>query len=201
MIDFKIKIEGLEGVQRMLGNAGKQARFAAAKTITQTAKEVEKQLVKDMQGTFDRPSPYTLKGTFSTSATPAKLEATIGLKNKGQRVPPAVLLKEHFTAGYRGAKPMERALAGMGALPKGWRALPGQGMRLDAYGNPRRAQVREILGSLASRMKIARTVGRGKKKTTQLQGYFVVPVGTKSHLHPGVYWHAGRSLKPMFVFV
>ena len=44
----------------MVGEAGKQARFAAAVALTSTAKKVEERLVKDMQGTFDRPSPYTL---------------------------------------------------------------------------------------------------------------------------------------------
>lgn len=196
MIDFSIKIEGLDRVQRLVGETGKQARFAAAVALTRTAKEVEKRLVKDMQGTFDRPSPYTLRGTFSTGANRNKLEAVIGLKDKG-RVPPAMLLKEHFGGGVRGGKPMERALSAMGALPSGWRAIPGQGMALDAYGNPKRAQVREILGALKSRMKAYK--GRGKRMA--LVGYFVIPPGSGSHLHPGVWWQSGKSIKPMFVFV
>jgi len=197
MIDFTIKIEGLDRMQRMVGEAGKQARYAAAVALTRTAKEVEKRLVKDMLGTFDRPSPFTQRGTFSRGATKSKLEAVAGLKDKGMRVPPAMLLKEHFSGGMRGSKPMEKALAGMGALPSGWRAIPGQGMQLDAYGNPKRAQVREILGALKSRMKTYK--GRGKRMA--LVGYFVIPPGANSHLHPGVWWQSGRSIKPMFVFV
>ena len=92
MITLSIKIEGLDRVQRMVGEAGKQARFAAAVALTSTAKKVVERLVKDMQGTFDRPSPYTLRGTFSTGANRNKLEAVIGLKDKG-RVPPAIHMR------------------------------------------------------------------------------------------------------------
>lgn len=193
-----IKIEGLDQVKSMVGNVGKQARYAAAVALTRTAKEVDKRLVADMQSTLDKPSPYTTRGTYSTSATPNKLEAVIGLKDKGQRVPPALLLKEHFTGGARGNKPFELALAGMGALPRGWRAIPGQGMPLDAYGNPRRTTVREILGALRSKMHVYK--GRGKRMA--VVGYFVVPVGAASHLEPGIYWRSNaRAIRPMFLFV
>jgi hypothetical protein len=192
-----IKIEGLDQVKSMVGNVGKQARYAAAVALTRTAKAADKRLVDDMQSTLDKPSPYTTRGTYSTSATPNKLEAVIGLKDKGTRVPPALLLKEHFSGGARGSKPFELALAGMGALPRGWRAIPGQGMPLDSYGNPKRTTIREMLGALKSRMKTYK--GRGKRM--QMVGYFVIPVGAKSHLHPGIYWQSGRAIKPMMVFV
>lgn len=194
---ISIRIEGLDAALRRVDQAGKQVRYAAAVALTRTGKQVEQQLQKDMQGAFDQPSPYTMKGTFSTGATKTKLEAVVGLKDKGQRVPPALLLKEHFTGGMRGGKPMERALSAMGALPAGWRAIPGEGMQLDRYGNPKRAQVREILGALKSRMRAYK--GRGAR--VKAVGYFVITPGGKSHLHPGVYWQSGRSIKPMFVFV
>lgn len=196
MIEMKVHLEGLDDVQRMLREAPKQAAFATAVALTRTAKEVEKRLQKDMAGQFDRPTRYTLRSTFSTSATRTSLQATIGIRDKG-RAPPAIVLKEHFGGGMRGTKPMELALAGLGVLPKGWKVIPGQGMPLDGYGNPRRAMVREIIGALKSRMKTYK--GRGKK--VALVGYFAVPPGSDSHLHPGVYWQSGRTIKPMLVFV
>lgn len=197
MLEIKVDTKGIDAAMRRMDQTAKQVRFAASVALTRTAKEVQKQMVKDMQGTFDRPSPYTLKGTFTTTATKAKLESIVGLKDKGMRVPPAVLLKEFFSGGVRGGKPMEKALAGLGVLPTGWRAVPGAGMPLDAYGNPKRAVVREVLGSLKSRLKTYK--GRGKRMA--LVGYFVIPVGSSSHLHPGVYWQSGKNIKPMFVFV
>ena len=176
----------------------KQIPYATALALTRTAKLVEKDLRQEMSTTFDNPSPYTLKGTFSTSAKKTDLQAVIGLKDKGMRVPPAVLLKEHFGGGLRGHKPMEAAMQAIGALPSGWLAMPGAGMPLDGYGNPKRAIVREILGSLKTRTQQYK--GRGKRMA--LIGYFVVPVGNDGHLQPGVYWRSSaRAIKPMFVFV
>lgn len=175
----------------------KQIPFATAKALTDTAKLVEADLKREMLAEFDNPSPFTRNSTFKTSATTAKQEAVIGIKDKGMRVTPATLLKEHFSGGRRGGKPMERALMAMGALPSGWRAVPGEGLRLDAYGNPRRNQVREILGSLKSKTNVYQ--GRGKKMA--LVGYFLVPIGSESRLTPGIYWRSGRSIKPMFIFV
>lgn len=175
----------------------KQVPFATAKALTDTAKQVQAELKREMLAEFDNPSPYTKNSTYSTSANKATLTAEVGIKNKGLRVPPATLLKEHFTGGQRGGKPMERAMVALGALPAGWRAVPGQGLKLDAYGNPNRNQVREILGSLKNKTAIYK--GRGKKMA--LVGYFLIPVGSESTLTPGIYWRQGRAIRPMFIFV
>jgi hypothetical protein len=195
MITIKVDTKGTE---RMLNDLQKrQIPFATAVALTNTGKAVEKRLRMDMGQTFDRPSPYTMKSTFSTPAKKSDLQATVGLKDKGLRVPPAVLLKEHFSGGTRGNKPFEKALAGIGALPSGWRAIPGAGLPLDRYGNPKRNTLREIIGSLKSRSNIYR--GRGKRM--QLVGYFMIPVGSRSHLAPGVYIKTGRDIKPVLIFI
>jgi hypothetical protein len=195
---FTIKIEGLDKLQKELNDLQrKQLPYATAVALSKTAQSVEKKLKREMAGEFDKPTPYTLKSTFVSPAKKANLEAIVGLKDKGTRVPPAVLLKEHFTGGVRGNKPFEKALAGIGALPSGWRAIPGAGMPLDSYGNPRRNVLREIFGALKTRTKVFK--GRGKR--VQLVGYFLIPVGSASHLGPGIYLQKNRTIQPMFVFV
>jgi hypothetical protein len=189
--DIKAATRWLDDVQR------KQIPFATAKALTETAKLVQADLKREMLAEFDNPSPYTKNSTFYTSATKATLQAVVGIKDKGMRVAPAKLLKEHFTGGLRGGKPMERAMMALGALPSGWRVVPGQGLKLDTYGNPNRNQVREILGSLKNKTSIYK--GRGKKMA--LVGYFMIPIGTDSRLTPGIYWRQGRTIKPMFVFI
>jgi len=196
-----VKIEGMDALKRMLSEMGqKQVPFAAAQAITKTAKSVEKRLQADMADAFKSASPYTKRATFSTSATKAKLEATIGLKDQkpSSGTAPAVLLKEHFTGGLRGNKPYEKAIIAMSGMPSGWRAIPGGGIKKDAYGNPNRKEIGEMLGALRSRMQVFK--GRGKK--VALVGYFIVPVGAQSHLVPGIYKRVARgALAAMFIFV
>jgi len=196
-----VQIEGLEGLKRTLSDMGrKQVPFAAAKAITQTARSVEKRLQADMAGAFKSASPFVKRATFSTLATKATLTATVGLKDKKPSggTAPAVLLKEHFTGGLRGSKPFEKAIMALGGLPRGWRAVPGSGIKLDAYGNPKRKEIGEMLGSLRTRMQVFK--GRGKKMA--LVGFFVVPVGAQAQLHPGIYKRVARgAIKAMFVFV
>jgi hypothetical protein len=189
---IKVEIEGLAKVEKAMGEAAKQARYAAAVTLTKTAKGVEKQLQKDMQATFDNPTPWIGKGTFMERATKETLTATVGIKAKQ-----AQYIKEHFFSGMRGQKPFERVLSGMGVLPGGYKAVPGAGLKLDSRGNPSRAQLKEIFGSLKSRVGVAK--GRGKKM--QVVGYFAVPVGSAARLHPGVWRRTGRQVVPVLIFV
>ena len=197
---IKIEIKGLDQAKSHLTTVQKQARFAAGRALTSTGKLIEKKLQADMAGKFDRPSPFVKRSTFATSATRDKLEVRIGLKDKKPAggTAPAVLLKEHFGGGMRGNKPMEKALIALRVLPAGWRVVPGAGMKLDAYGNPMRKDVAEVLGALRTGMKVHK--GRGKKAT--VIGYMVIPVGSKSHLSPGIYRRMSRDeIKPVFLFI
>lgn len=196
-----VKIEGLEELKRKLNDMGrKQVPFAAAKAITKTAKSVEKRFQSDMGSAFKSASPYVKRSTFSTSAKKSDLTATVGLRDKkpARGTAPSVLLKEHFTGGLRGNKPFEKAIAALGAMPHGYRAVPGGGMKLDAYGNPSRKDIGEMLIGLRKSMQ----VWKGRGKNVVLTGYFVVPVGARSHLSPGIYRRIGREvIKPLFLFV
>lgn len=196
-----VRIEGVEDLKRSLSDIGKkQVPFAAAKAITKTAKSVEARIQSDMAGAFKSASPYVKRATFSTSATKANLTATVGLKDQKPAggTAPAVLLKEHFTGGLRGNKPFEKAIIALGVMPIGYRAVPGGGMKLDAYGNPSRNEIGEMLGALRTRMQVYK--GRGKR--VELVGYFIIPVGARSHLHPGIYKRVARgAIKAMFIFV
>lgn len=178
----------------------KQIPFSTALALTRTAALVEKALLAEMTAKLDKPiSPYTERSTFKTSAKRTALYAEVGIKDKKRTggTAPAVLLGEHFSGGLRGNKPMEKAIAALGAMPSGWRVIPGAGMPLDGYGNPKRTIVREVIQSLRSNTQIYK--GRGKRVT--LVGYFVIKVGADSHLQPGIYMRKGRHIAPMFIYV
>jgi hypothetical protein len=196
-----IKIDGMDELKNALNDvAGKQIPFAAAQAITRTAKAIEQRIQSDMAGAFKSASPFVKRATFSTSANKVDLTAMVGLKDQKPSggTAPAVLLKEHFTGGLRGNKPFEKALIALGVMKSGYRAVPGRGIKLDAYGNPSRKDIGKMLGSLRSRMQIFK--GRGRKAV--LVGFFVVLVGSNLHLHPGIYKRNSRGeISAMFLFV
>lgn len=201
-----IKIDGLDKVQRMIGEAGKQAKFAAAVALTKTAGKIRDELQAEMARDLTSASPYSLKSQFISPAKPAKLEAIVGIKNfkPSRGVAPATLLKEHFDGGVRGSKPMEVAMRALGALPDGYRVVPAGGMKLDRYGNPNKAMVAEVLGGLRSGMRVFS--GRGKRAAEF--GYFVAPVqrtARSRNLTPGIYRRVARSgskaIVPVFLFI
>jgi len=196
-----VKIEGMDELRRKLADMGsKQVPFAASVAINKTAGQVDDRLKREMAGAFKSPSPYVSRSTFIQRSTKTNLTATVGLKDQKPSggTAPAVLLKEHFTGGLRGNKPYEKAIIVMSGMPSGWRAIPGGGIKKDAYGNPNRKEIGEMLGALRSRMQVFK--GRGKK--VALVGYFIVPVGAQSHLVPGIYKRVARgALAAMFIFV
>jgi len=196
-----VKIEGLDELRRKLDDMGsKQVPFAASVAINKTVGQVDDQLKREMAGAFKSPSPYVSRSTFIQRSTKSNLTAVVGLKDQKPSggTAPAVMLKEHFTGGLRGNKPYEKAIIAMAGMPAGWRAIPGGGIKKDAYGNPNRKEIGEMLAVLRTRMQVWK--GRGKK--VELTGYFIVPVGAKSHLAAGIYKRIGRGgIASMFVFV
>jgi hypothetical protein len=154
-------------------------------------------------------SPYSLKSQFIVPAKRDKLEAIVGIKNykPARGTAPATLLKEHFSGGIRGYKPMEVAMRALGALPDGYRVVPAGGMKLDRYGNPNKAIVAEVLGGLRSGMNIhKKRIRYGTGQYTTTAGYFVARIDNyrTRHLPPGIYrryGQAGRAIQPVFLFI
>ncbi len=180
--------------------AQKQVRYATAVALTRTAKDLERDLQSELVAKLESPSPYTQRATYATSATKAELSSTVGIKDKkpARGTAPSVLLREHFTGGVRGNKPMEKALTSIGAMPSGYRVTVGEGMQVDSYGNPKRAAITELLGALRARVNVHK--GRGKR--IQTVGYFVIAPGARSHLRPGIYKRINNvAVKPMLIFV
>lgn len=191
-------------VERELSRIARdQLPFATALAITRTAKIIDRELAGEMRGALDNPTPYIAKSTFSTSATKRDLNATIGMRDQASRgASPAQYVQEHFTGTARGMKPYEVALQSIGALPSGMRAVPGNGIKLDRFGNPNRRDVQEVIGAIRRGL----SVFKGKGKRTVLTGYFVrKPDDARRqalHLEPGVWRRIGRdAVIPVFLFV
>lgn len=134
-LDIRVDIDN---AIRRLGVVEKQAKYAAMVAINRTLPEMQRAVVAEMARTYDRPTPYTLGGTFVRQATRTKLEGMVALKDEraaGKGVPATKYLAPSVFGGDRNEKRFEKALRAAGILPAGMFATKGDAAKTDAYGN------------------------------------------------------------------
>lgn len=205
---LKVDITGVDAVTKSLAERFSQRRVAgvAATALTRAAVAGRAAVQRAMESAFDRPTPYTLRSVRYREATPQRLESEVYVStDKGTRDPsPAVVLKPQVEGGGRGFKGFELALRSLGALPPGWKVMPGQGATLDAYGNVSRGLITRVLAQLRRTMVVGPKDARRIVKTVVKAGgsFFVVSPGKK--MQPGIYRQdigSRADVSPMFIFV
>ena len=191
---------------------GRRGPIAAAIALTRTVKDAQGAIKQEMGSVFDRPTNYTLNGTFIKSATKDSLVARVWVKDNpfGKGTPADRFLGPQIFGGQRGLKGMERMLQANGLMPQGWYAVPGEGADIDANGNMRRGQIRQMLSQLkvqqGSGYESRATGSKRSNRTITRQGvtYFALPNGNKG-LVPGVYakrrFALGTAIRPVLIFV
>ncbi len=136
MLTIGLKLDGLDKVRKELAAlTGPQMRGAYAKAINDTAFQVRREMQREMQARFDRPTSFITRSPKVFQATPDQLEATIAptyqtaLGSKGGKIgvdPQQVLQAQEF-GGMRRDKRSEVALRRAGILPPGWQtAIPDE---------------------------------------------------------------------------
>lgn len=187
---------------------------AVATGLTRTAVEMKQAVQDELPRVFDRPTPYTLNSIFVRPARADRLQAETFFKDDraGSGTPATKYLLPQVTGGQRSVKRFEKALQLAGAMPAGWYVVPGQGARLDAFGNISKGQIIQVL----SQLRITLTAGF-TRNLPQVRGnerkvigalrraggrFFVIKPGEKRGT-PGVYQRefAGRTVTPVFIFV
>lgn len=198
---------------------------AMATALTRTAVQVRDAVQAEMPRVLDRPTPYTTRQLRYVPARADRLAAAVGFNvvnvtdERGATIafrdlgpgetPAGKYLTPQIDGGSRQMKRMEVALRYAGALPEGWLTVPGDGARLDAYGNVSRGQVAQVLSQL--RLQLLSGSSRNasfnarKQITAQRKAggrFFVVPPG-QGKLQPGIYQREfiGRNITPVFIFV
>ena len=208
-MQVNIQITGLEEVKAQLGNAGKQASYAASRALNTTAYAINDRLKKDMATTFKGgATAYSLRAFKVTKADKASLRAEVSLRTDAPSggISYAKALAHLFTGGERKYKKLEGWLRARRLLPAGLTVAPGSGMPLDSYGNMRRAALTEMLGVIGTQLtniRVYRKTGAGKAQ--KAVGYFVILPGDKSRKHPGIYKRiesgTTSTLSPMVLYV
>ena len=198
------------GITQQLGAMGKQVAFASAVALTRTAQQAKEALEKEMASVFDRPTPYTMKSLRLRSAKTTKLEAFVWLKDDaGKGTPADKYLLPQINGGVRALKRFEQALQAVGAMPRGYVAIPAAGAQLDAYGNVKRSQIVQIMSQLKAQRgggyQSRASDSKRSKRTVAKQGviYMALPKRHKG-LAAGVWakivFAHGTTVKPVFIF-
>lgn len=200
--DIKQALRRLDNFDR------RQIAFVVAKALTATAKDSQEAIRDAMPRVFEKPTPYTLNGTYVKPATKMNLEATVKLKDESFKGTPAnKYLGPSIFGGQRNIKRVERLLTGRGILPAGMSVVPGEGAKLDAYGNMTRGQFSKILSQLKAntdQYQNESAASRKRKSRKSAARYFAgAPAGGK--LPAGVWertsFARGSAIKPILLFV
>lgn len=197
----------------------KKLPYATATALTRTAKKVQSAFIMAMKQDFDRPTPYTLSGTFVKPATASVLTATVGWKDFASAgVPASVFMLPQIQGGKRNLKSTEKMLNnsrtpkplpwGTKWLPDGMVTVPGAEAKLDAYGNMSRGQLIQIISALQAFPEAGynanRNVIKARKKIakgTRLPDFFVGQPGG-GRLPLGVYQRMrDHTIRPILIFV
>lgn len=133
-------------IDQALTIRARQVPFAVALALTRTGQDGREDLRAEMRSRFDRPTPYTLNSPYLKPATRQDLTAVIGFKD-GSGTEPS-FLEPQVQGGERPLKRFERMLVRAGYMRAGERAVPGEGAKLDQYGNMSRGQLQRILSQL-----------------------------------------------------
>lgn len=192
-LGLSVKLD-VKGVTKKLNNLQKkQVPFAVAKALTQTAKDGQKETVRQMQRKFDRPTKYTLNSIFIIpSFKRGGTEASVNIKEFGGKGNAAFdYLQPSMEGGQRPLKRYEKLLKMRGILPSGYYTVPGAGADLDAHGNMRASQISKMLSDVHAQLdRHQRTKARRKR-------YYYLDLG---HVQ-GIFFGQGRRIRPFMIFV
>ncbi len=205
----------------LLKNATKlqkqQLPFATSVAMNNTLNKVKDAEEREIRDVFDRPTPYIQSSVFIKRSNKRNLTGTVGLKDQATKaVPASKILTAQITGGTRRLKRYEVALKAKGFLPDGYFTVPGEGVKLDEYGNISKGLIIQMLSSLEAFNESGfranaseKTLLRRRKGTKKKAGtsFFVGRPGDRLPLGVWMRSHLGRStgpiqpLRPILIFV
>lgn len=126
MIQFSVKHDLDRVAREVEARFQRQIPFAAAKALTQTAKDVQRAVTDQLPTIFDRPTPFTQRGIGMTWATKANLTSRVFIKD--------------VQAGY-----LRMQVTGGVEKPKKVALVVPSGIDLNSYGNIPRNKIKALL--------------------------------------------------------
>jgi hypothetical protein len=209
-----------KAVRAMLDRVKKAAPAVVAEAMNHTANSARLAIRREMERAFDRPTKYTLDSLYVDKASATKLQAKLWFKRleakSGGSGRYIHYLIPHVFGGRRDLKQFERLLRTKGVLPQGMWAVPGEAADMDANGNMKPGQIRQIISWMQADQETGyaanltdKSRARALKTTKRKRGYAFFAVNGQDkrtrHLRPGIYKRTatawGWALQPILAFV
>lgn len=204
----------LTNVRNMLKAQQAQVPFAASRGLNRIADKIKEAEVREIVDVFDRPTPYTQQRAIRVQySSKADLTAVVMVsQDMDKGIPPSKYLAPQISGGTRPLKRFERALQAVGALPAGWRAVPGAAAKIDAFGNMDRGQIQQILSFFKAFPEAGYKANMTDKRRQRLArgtktklgfSYFVGRPGDRLPLGvwQRVQFARGSAIRPILIFV
>lgn len=192
-------------VTRELGRVARNMSLNISKALNDAAFATRAAEQGEMRRVFDRPTPFVLNQVFVQKSTAKNLVAQVGHTDRQGASPTRWdrTLSPHIEGGDRRLKGSEQWLRAKGMLPAGWFAVPGSGMPLNAYGNPKPSEYSKLLSWVRAYSGRASRINRGRRRnTTSRAGAAYFPVYVGSRIKAGIYKRASNgSVVPILFFV
>jgi hypothetical protein len=183
---FEIRVEA-DATIDMLAKILPRARRAAERALDQTARDIKAGVRQAMPQVFDRPTPYTLNSLQVTPTRNHNMQASVWFKTP-DRMGDHYLTSQVY-GGLPAYKGFERAFGDQ-------EFVPGQGARIDRYGNVTAGQIRQILSVLGKAERAAGSqqniTARSARRNKKQRDYVYLPKGS-GKLPPGVYERVARA--------
>lgn len=224
---IKVEIQGLQATMAHIAGMGKQVRYAASRALNNVAFAASAEVKAEMKRVFKGgATPYTLAAFRVLKATRDNLTSVVELRpdSGGKAKSYDVVLRHLFTGGTRAWKGMEGAFRRIGLLPDGYMIVPGDACPLDAYGNPPKSLIVQLISYFNAFGEVGFRANMSDKRRAKLAGvgrtasgyktlngvqYFVSRgpgqwYGRRQHLPAGIWSRTGihgSDIKPIFIFV
>jgi hypothetical protein len=197
---------------------GRGIQRAMLEALDRVAYDVRDAQVREIDDSFDRPTPFTRNAIFVQRTQNKVPEASVGIKGFGTGSNRGAVrwLEPGIEGGARVQKSFERSLRSIGVMDGTQFVVPGRYAKLDAYGNISRGQIVQVLSQLRAfsgaesvsrnlprddaydRNRSGRTPAQVRAAAYRRAGgqFFAVGPQPRGSLQPGVYQRqvASRSL-------
>jgi len=182
-------------LRRFLRGAPKKIRFATMRALNDTAQQIVKQERRAMRRIFDRPTKRILRGFFIRRAHTSRLQAQVKFKDAFATSNPTATAEDimwpHIKGGTRKQKRGEATLAARGRMGGKQYYVPGQGARLNRFGNITGSQINKFLSGVRGRRDVQQDTPGGSP-------FFILNRNGRPH---GIYKRLKTKVKPMLIFI
>lgn len=199
---FKIDItsQNLDAIKKQLDELrGDKQAETLRKALNDTTRALHEHMTKQIPTYVDRPKAVTLRSLYPSFASAKRKDLEAGIEFRswiGKKILSRHWLAAMVFGGARRDKGFDKVLRMYNILPAGFMAVPTEAVRTDGHGNAPGTLVVQIISWLRidptgtqnrTGLRYGEMDARQRRRYRSANRFFVVRVGERSNLKPGIY--------------